>query len=200
MRSLPIRVSRPTDTTNLTSPKSLITSHRDTSLVAGQSNHNTCISSVLTDHEYNHANASNAGSSAQGLPSPSLEITEAQSEDHMDWSPPSPVLSTPNLSDTSSSGSDSDTLARTQNHLKLTDLLPLPTSSPGYLTHAHQQAMANRMAYDRILPGGAFDPALYTPVFLHDTLMLPGSLATVLRKVRHNQTECTKPPPQKTNL
>jgi hypothetical protein len=183
MHSLPIRGSRPTDTTSL---KSLFTSYRGMSLAADKTKHNTSLSSILTNHEYNHDNASAANLSAQSPPPLSSDLTETQSEDHMEWSPPSPVLSAPNLSDTSS-GSDSDTLTPTRNHLKLTDLLPLPTSSPGCLTHAHQQAMANRITYDRLLPGGAFDPALYTPVFLHDTLMLPGSLATVLGKVRHHQ-------------
>ncbi|KAL1590292.1 hypothetical protein WHR41_01022 [Cladosporium halotolerans] len=42
--------------------------------------------------------------------------------------------------------------------------------------------MANRIPHDRLLPGGGLDPAIYTPVFLHDTLMLPGSLASLLGK------------------
>jgi hypothetical protein len=151
---------------------------------ANEPDHDISLSSVLTNDEHNHAKTPTISSSTQALPSPSSNPTESQSDDHMDWSPPSPVLSTPNPSDISSSGSDSDTHTPTQNRPNLTTLLTIPTSSPGHLTHAHQQAMTNRITYDKLLPGGAFDPALYTPVFLHDTLMLPGSLATVLGKVR----------------
>jgi hypothetical protein len=57
--------------------------------------------------------------------------------------------------------------------------------------------MANRIKYDHLLPGGNFDPDLYTPVFLHDMLMLPGSLATVIGKVRH---PIHPPPPPKKSL
>jgi hypothetical protein len=112
----------------------------------------------------------------------------------MDWSPISPVISAPGQSGTSSDDDvDADanditaeTTAETPENLPdTTTLLPLPTSSPGHLTYAHQQAMANRIIYDQILPGAHFDPAVYTPVFLHDTLMLPGSLATVIGKVRY---------------
>ena len=115
--------------------------------------------------------------------SSSLEALNPPINGHMNWAPPSPILSTPNSSDNSTSSSDSDTPPPYDHPVKLSDLLPLPTSSPGYLTHAHQQAMAHRVTYDKISPGGAFDPSLYIPVFLHDTLMLPGSLATLLGKV-----------------
>jgi hypothetical protein len=101
----------------------------------------------------------------------------------MEWTPPSLTLPTPNTSDTSASNSDSDTPLLYHYTIKLSDLLPLPTSSPGPLTQAHQQAMSHRVTYDKIIPGGAFDPSLYTPVFLHDTLILPGSVASLLGKV-----------------
>jgi len=55
--------------------------------------------------------------------------------------------------------------------------------------------MAHRITYDKLTPGGAFDPSLYTPVFLHDTLMLPGSLATVLGKVRIHHSHAIPPQP-----
>lgn len=83
----------------------------------------------------------------------------------------------------SSDPSSSDDCDSISTEIDLSSLLPLPTSSPGYVTHAHQQAMSNRITSDKLEPGGAFDPEVYTPVFLHDTLMLPGSLASLLGKV-----------------
>lgn len=84
-----------------------------------------------------------------------------------------------NLSDSSSSRVD-----RPPSLPSPDGLLPLPTFSIGYVTHSHQQAMANRIPHDQLLPGGGLDPAIYTPVFLHDTLVLPGSLASLLGKVQ----------------
>jgi hypothetical protein len=96
-----------------------------------------------------------------------------------------PGYSGTSIDDDADAITEDTTAANPQSLPEDSSLLPLPTSSPGPLTHAHQQAMANRIIYDQILPGAGFDPAVYTPVFLHDTLMLPGSLATVIGKVRY---------------
>lgn len=153
----------------------------------------TSPSPVHSEHTCISDNGPNTCSPVRSHLSSSLEALEAPSNDHMDWTPPSPILSTPNTSDTSASSSDSDTPPH-DHPIKISDFLPLPTSSPGYLTQAHQQAMAHRIIYDKIIPGGVFDPSLYTPVFLHDTLTLPGSLATLLGKVRHQHHSHPIPP------
>ena len=114
----------------------------------------------------------------------STTVTGCRGDNHMKWSSPSSVILSPPNSDSSSSGPDGDARLPVESGVDIDTLLPMPTFSPGCLTHAHQTAMANRISHDLILPGGDLDPALYTPVFLHDTLMLPGSLATVIGKVR----------------
>ena len=140
-----------------------------------------------------HDHASNHGSETPSEPQARSDPVSESSggSEHMDWSPISPVISTPGHSGPSSDDDDDDdevnastTAATKESLLDSAALLPLPTFSPGLLTHAHQQAMANRITYDAIAPGAIFDPTTYTPVFLHDTLMLPGSLAAVLGKVR----------------
>lgn len=57
------------------------------------------------------------------------------------------------------------------------------TSCSGAGTQAFLQALSNCFVFDRFDPGGDLDPEVYTPVFLHDTLMLPGSLAQLIGKV-----------------
>lgn len=62
-------------------------------------------------------------------------------------------------------------------------VVPHSHSNSGVGTHAYFQALNNRFVFDRFDPGGDLDPEVYTPVFLHDTLMLPGSLAQLIGKV-----------------
>jgi hypothetical protein len=144
------------------------------------------------DHDYDDATDAHPETPSEH----SDHVSEASDGSHMDWSPISPVISAPGYSGSSSNSNEddansNDTTAETPETTEnLPNLLPLPTSSPDHLTHSHQQAMANRIIYDQILLGARFDPAVYTPVFLHDTLMLPGSLATVIGKVR-----TSAPPP-----
>ena len=147
------------------------------------------------DHDHDDATDAHAETPPE-MPDPPDHVSEAPDGSHMDWSPISPVISAPGHSGSSSNSNEddantNDTTAETpETPENIPNLLPLPTSSPDHLTHSHQQAMANRIIYDQILPGARFDPAVYTPVFLHDTLMLPGSLATVIGKVR-----TSAPPP-----
>lgn len=141
---------------------------------------------------YGHDDASDT--LLQQPPSPinsTLESLSDDGSDHKDFSPPTPLISSPGASGSSSSSSGSNASAPTSTlnsnfatKVSQQPLLPFPTSSPGPVTHAHQVAMANRIELADLEPGGIFDPALYTPVFLHDTLMLPGSLANLLGKVR----------------
>lgn len=117
--------------------------------------------------------------------STSLESTNTGGSDQMQWSPPSPETLSPANCESSSSSPDGDCGLPIESDFTIEPHLPLPTSTPGWLTYAYQLAMDNRIPYDLLLPGGSLDPALYTPVFVHDTLMLPGSLATVIGKVRN---------------
>ncbi|KAM0700845.1 hypothetical protein Q7P35_012567 [Cladosporium inversicolor] len=185
MRSLLIRGSPRTQNSHQPNVNLLTTPSNDPAQESITPSHDISPSPLHSNHSCDSDN----GSSPSSLPHPhlscSLEVLEAPINDHMDWTPPSLAIPTPETSDTSASSSDSDTPPPHQPPINLSSLLPLPTSSPGPLTHAHQQAMAHRITYDKLLPGGAFDPSLYTPVFLHDTLMLPGSLASLLGKVRY---------------
>lgn len=156
-------------------------------------------SSANTSHVFDPDSKSDPETHSNS-PVPSDHVSEWSGSEHMDWSPTSPLISNPGHSGISSdddvnaipganadadddADADNTTTDNPESVQELTSLLPLPTSSPSCLTHAHQQAMANRITYDQLLSGSAFDPAMYTPVFLHNTLMLPGSLAALLGKV-----------------
>ena len=77
-------------------------------------------------------------------------------------------------SDTSQSGEDIY-----EDYLQV----PIPSSSTGIATFAYQRALRNRIRNDKLARGGDYDTRVYTPTFVHDCLMLPGSLANVLGKV-----------------
>ena len=59
----------------------------------------------------------------------------------------------------------------------------IPLSSSGLTTFAYQRALRNRIRDHKLARGGEYDIHAFTPTFLHDCLMLPGSLANVLGKV-----------------
>jgi hypothetical protein len=59
----------------------------------------------------------------------------------------------------------------------------IPTSSTGITTLAYQRVLRNRIRSGRLARGGDYDTRAFTPTFVHDCLMLPGSLANVLSKV-----------------
>jgi hypothetical protein len=184
MHSIPIRGSSQTQKSHRPNINLPTKPNSDPAPSPTVSSHGILPSPIHSDHPSNSDNGSTPCSLSPTHLSLSLEVQESPVDDHMDWTPPSLTLPTQNNSDTSASSSDSDTPLPHEHPIKLSDLLPLPNSSPGPLTYAHQQAMAHRVTYDRLIPGGAFNPSMYTPVFLHDTLMLPGSLASVLGKVR----------------
>ena len=196
MRSLPIRGLSRTENSNQLNENLPSEPNNNPAQESVVSSHEVSLSPIHSDNACIPDNDPSTCSPARSHLFSSLEALEAPLDDHMNWTPPSPILSTPNSSDNSASSSDSDTPSPHDHLIKFFDFLPLPTSSLGYLTHAHQQAMANRVTYDKITPGGAFDPSLYTPVFLHDTLMLPGSLATILGKVRLHHSHPTNPLPR----
>jgi hypothetical protein len=172
MRSLPNRGSPHTQDSCQPNQKPSTMPNGNPSQAATEPSRGISTSPVSPHYACDYENGSSTGSPPLTNLSSSLETLDPSVDDHMNWSPPSPILSTPNTSDTSAASSDSDTPPPYTNSINLSDLLPLPTSSPGCLTHAHQLAMAHRVTYDKLLPGGAFDPALYTP------------LATLLGKVR----------------
>ena len=61
---------------------------------------------------------------------------------------------------------------------------PILINSTRLTTFGHHQALVNRVNPRYLAPGGKYDIKAYTPTFVHDTLMLPGSLANLLGKVR----------------
>lgn len=157
-------------------PESLPMPDHDLSHETNKLGHDLFPSPNRSDHVPSLNEGASVSSSAKSF---------SQDGEHVDWSSPSPATLSPVNSDSYSGSQDSDTSHSVQSHIDIQAHLPLPTSSPGCLTYAQQQAMASRVPYDLLVPGGELDPARYTPVFLHDTLMLPGSLASLIGKVRH---------------
>lgn len=87
-----------------------------------------------------------------------------------------------------SSRTDSSTSTLVHDFLNDDHHKSLRTSIPPGLascngTYTYHQALQHRIVFDRLQPGSDLDPDVYTPVFLHDTLMLPGSLAQLIGKV-----------------
>lgn len=68
----------------------------------------------------------------------------------------------------------------------------IPKTPSGISTFEHERAMRNRIPRDKLDRNAIYDKHKYTPTFLHDCLVLPGSLANLIGKVclqtKHNQT------------
>lgn len=62
--------------------------------------------------------------------------------------------------------------------------VPIPTFTDGVTPFAYQLALRNRIKDGKLRRHGEYDMSRYTPTFIHDCLMLPGSLASLLGKVR----------------
>lgn len=60
--------------------------------------------------------------------------------------------------------------------------VPMPTSPTGRTTFAHERALRTRIRAGKLAREGEYDMKKYTPTFIHDCLMLPGSLANLLGK------------------
>lgn len=60
----------------------------------------------------------------------------------------------------------------------------MPSFSTGITTFAYQRALRNRILNDKLRSGGEISMSRFTPTFIHDCLMLPGSLSNLLMKVR----------------
>ena len=92
-------------------------------------------------------------------------------------SPTGPVdLSTLSIKDTRSQDTSND----------MEDVflsVPIPTYSTGITTFAYQRVLRNRIKSGKLARGSDYDTRAFTPTFVHDCLMLPGSLANVLGKV-----------------
>lgn len=61
--------------------------------------------------------------------------------------------------------------------------VPIPQLSSGLVTFAYKRALLNRIKAPKLKEGNIYDLSRYTPTFVHDTLMLPGSLANLIGKV-----------------
>jgi len=60
--------------------------------------------------------------------------------------------------------------------------MPMPVHTRGPTPFAYERALLNRIRRTKLLRSGDYDTHTYTPTFLHDTLMLPGTLASLLSK------------------
>ena len=64
--------------------------------------------------------------------------------------------------------------------------VPIPITSNGLVTFAYQRALRNRIKDIKLASDGEYDMHRYTPTFIQDCLMLPGTLASALEKVYIN--------------
>ncbi|KAK4554307.1 hypothetical protein LTR86_008515 [Recurvomyces mirabilis] len=64
----------------------------------------------------------------------------------------------------------------------------IPTSTPGTTPFGYQQALRNRIKDGKLQPHGEYDMHAFTPTFIHDCLMLPGSLTQLLKKMDTPET------------
>lgn len=69
-----------------------------------------------------------------------------------------------------------------ENHERLLSI-PVPTETRGLVPFAYQRALLNRIRSSRLTRREVCDIDAYKPTFVHDILMLPGSLANLLGKV-----------------
>ena len=60
----------------------------------------------------------------------------------------------------------------------------MPYSSTGPTIFGYQQALENRIRAYRLEPGSELDANKYTPTFVHDSLMYPGTLSSLTNNVR----------------
>lgn len=84
------------------------------------------------------------------------------------------------------------------NHSNLNDMdepfldVPIPNTTTGLSPFAYQRALGNRIKSSKLARGGDYDKRAFTPTFVHDCLMSPGSLANILGKVNAQiQTKLT---------
>lgn len=76
----------------------------------------------------------------------------------------------------SSSNDDEGIVRRTSNPLDI----EMPNRASSITTIAYQNAMNNRIVEQLLCDGEKFNTNAYTPTFLHDVLMLPGSLSNLI--------------------
>ncbi|KAK5119121.1 hypothetical protein LTR62_000332 [Meristemomyces frigidus] len=70
------------------------------------------------------------------------------------------------------------------------DNLPIsiPSFTTGLVPFAYEQALLNRIQDVKLQPDGEYDTTTYPPTFIHDCLMLPGSLTQLLGKLDTPET------------
>jgi hypothetical protein len=61
--------------------------------------------------------------------------------------------------------------------------VPVPDATTEPTVFAYERALCNRIRYPKLSRGGEYDTRAYTPTFVHDCLMIPGTLAAVMDKV-----------------
>ena len=63
--------------------------------------------------------------------------------------------------------------------------IPIPVFSTGLTTLAYERALRNRIPAAKLARRGVYDIEAYKPTFVHDIMMLPGSLANLIGKVKN---------------
>lgn len=92
-------------------------------------------------------------------------------------------------SDTASSSNDEESTVRKLSYPLDVDM---PTEAPSIATVAYQRAMKNRHKDYLLRHKEKYDPNIYRPTFLHDILMLPGSLAALLNRCKSTSNTSPK--------
>lgn len=87
-------------------------------------------------------------------------------------------------SQATSSGNDDDAVPDALPPTATCAQRPIPFVSTGLCTYSYQQVLANRIDERLLGESQKFDITDYNPTFIHDIMMLPGSLAELLGKVR----------------
>lgn len=86
-------------------------------------------------------------------------------------------------SQATSSGNDDDAVPDTMPTIATCTQVPIPFTTQGLCTYGYQQVLANRIDERLLGERQKFDIKDYNPTFIHDIMMLPGSLAELLGKV-----------------
>ena len=67
--------------------------------------------------------------------------------------------------------------------------IPLSTTTSG-TTFGYQRALINRIHHAAFVEGAPYDAAAHKPTFVHDLLMLPGTLANLIKMVSYTYSRC----------
>lgn len=92
-------------------------------------------------------------------------------------------------SQATSSGNDDDAVPDAMPLSTACAQIPIPFTTQGLCTYGYKQVLASRIDERLLYEKQKFDIKDYNPTFIHDIMMLPGSLAELLGKVRLHFTQ-----------